>query len=243
MVGGVVVKDEVIADGAWEFDAEVTAAFDDMLERSIPGYRLMRELTTNLAAHYAQDGTYVVDLGCSRGAALAPVIDKLGARNKYVGVEVSQPMREAATQNLQPWINAGLLTIIDQDLRDGYPTRPTSVTLSVLTLMFTPIEYRHRILKDAYEQTLPGGALILVEKVLGSDYACDELLKSQYYAMKGLNGYTPEQINTKRRSLEGVLVPVTEAMNVELLRAAGFEHVDCYWKALNFGAWVAIKGR
>lgn len=241
MVGFVVVRDEVVPDGAWEFDAHVTAAFDDMLERSIPGYRTMRQLTTNLAASYAQTGTFILDLGCSRGAALLPVIEKVGARCKYVGVEVSEPMRAAADENLRGWVDAGFVQIIDTDLRDSYPKRPTSVTLSVLTLMFTPIEYRQRILQDAYEQTLPGGVLLIVEKVLGADYVCDELLKDQYYAMKGENGYTPEQINTKRRSLEGVLVPVTEAMNVSLLKAAGFDHVDCYWRSLNFAAWVAVK--
>jgi len=243
VVRGQLVKDEVIPQGAWEFDDQVTQAFDDMLERSIPGYHTMRELTTNLAAQYAQTDTFVLDLGCSRGAALIPVIDKVGARARYLGVEVSKPMRDAATENLQGWISSGLVTITDTDLRETYPTRPTSVTLSVLTLMFTPIEYRQRILQQAYDQTLPGGVLLLVEKVLGSDYACDELLKDQYYKMKGANGYTPEQINTKRRSLEGVLVPVTEQMNVSMLRASGFDHIDCYWRSLNFAAWVAVKDR
>jgi tRNA (cmo5U34)-methyltransferase len=43
-------------------------------------------------------------------------------------------------------------------------------------------------------------------------------------------------------SLEGVLVPVTAAWNEYLLRSAGFSHVDCFWRWMNFAAWVAVKG-
>ena len=35
--------------------------------------------------------------------------------------------------------------------------------------------------------------------------------------MKQLNGYTLEQIERKRQSLEGVLVPVTNDWNINLL--------------------------
>ncbi|MGH3921557.1 MAG: hypothetical protein ACRDS1_01640 [Pseudonocardiaceae bacterium] len=42
--------------------------------------------------------------------------------------------------------------------------------------------------------------------------------------------YTQEEIDRKRLSLEGVLVPVTAKWNVEMLRAAGFQQVDCFWR-------------
>ena len=49
------------------------------------------------------------------------------------------------------------------------------------------------------------------------------------------------KIERKKESLEGVLVPVTADWNVELLKEAGFKHVDCYWRHLNFAGWVAVK--
>lgn len=229
-------RDTVIPGDKWEFDIDVTDVFDDMLSRSIPDYHGMRTLTTALAVRYAQPGTAVIDLGCSRGAALAPVIAVLGDNNTYVGVEVSEPMRQAARETL-----GGRAQILDLDLRETYPQHRASVTLSVLTLQFTPIEYRQRIIADAYDNLLPGGALLLVEKVLGDDFTIDRLLVDEYYNLKGENGYTTEQIQTKRKSLEGVLVPVTAAWNVDLLRRAGFRHIDCYWRHLNFAGWIAIR--
>lgn len=225
----------------WEFDESVTQYFEDMLERSIPGYRMMRDLVTALAVGHAQRGSWIVDLGTSTGEALVPILEKLGATMNYVGIEVSQPMREKCRAKLSGWEACGVLRIEPTDLRKEYPKVPASVVLSVLTLQFTPIEYRQRIVSAAYESLRPGGAMILVEKILGCDASMDELLVSEYYKLKGAHGYTGEEIARKRESLEGVLVPVTAAWNEDLLKTAGFKHVECFWRVLNFAAWVAVK--
>jgi tRNA (cmo5U34)-methyltransferase len=36
-------------------------------------------------------------------------------------------------------------------------------------------------------------------------------------------------------------VPVTAAWNEDLLQQAGFRHVECFWRWLNFGGWIAVK--
>ena len=41
--------------------------------------------------------------------------------------------------------------------------------------------------------------------------------------------------------LEGVLVPVSAAMNERFLRNAGFAKVECFWRWMNFAAWIAVK--
>jgi tRNA (cmo5U34)-methyltransferase len=228
-------RDEIIANKKWVFDRAVTSVFDDMLARSIPDYHGMRRITTELATRFAQSRTTIVDLGCSRGAALRPIIDALGNENSYLGIEISEPMRAAARTVIPE------AEILNLDLRDAYPKIPASVTLAVLTLQFVPIEYRQRILADAYENTVPGGVLLMVEKVLGSDAYADRILVETYLARKGENGYTQEQITAKRRSLEGVLVPVTADWNTDLLIRAGFRHIDCYWRHLNFAAWIGVK--
>lgn len=229
-------KDQTLPKGKWEFNAAVTNVFDEMLERSIPNYYGMRRTTTELSARFAKPGTAIVDLGCSRGAALRPIYDLLGDSISYFGVEVSEPMREAAKEDIP------FATILDTDLRNAYPPVRASVTLAVLTLQFIPIEYRQKIIEQVFESTIPGGAFLLVEKVLGADSFSNELLIETYLKRKGENGYTQEQIAAKRESLEGVLVPVTAEWNVELLKQAGFEHVECYWRNLNFAAWIGVKG-
>lgn len=228
--------DKVVPTGKWEFDAEVTRVFDDMLSRSIPDYDGMRRTTTELAARFAVPGTSIVDLGCSRGASLAPIINTVGPECEYIGLEVSEPMLEAARDTI-----GSVARIEACDLRRSYPAVRSSVTLSVLTLQFVPIEYRQQIIQRVYDSTVSGGVFLFVEKVLGADAFADATFVDTYLARKGENGYTAEQIATKRESLEGVLVPVTAKWNTDLLRDAGFHHVDCYWRHLNFAAWLAVK--
>lgn len=228
-------KDETLPSGKWKFDEAVTEVFDNMLERSIPDYEGMRRTTTELATRFAKPNTAVVDLGCSRGAALKPIEKNLGKSVSYFGIEVSEPMRKAAIKEIP------FATILDTDLRSSYPPVSASVTLSVLTLQFIPIEYRQQIIQRVFDTTIPGGAFLLVEKVLGSDSFTNQMLIETYLNRKGQNGYTAEQIQRKRESLEGVLVPVTADWNLELLRSAGFKNIECYWRHLNFSAWIAVK--
>ena len=235
------VKDNTQPQGAWAFDAEVTQAFDDMLRRSIPQYDVMRQAVFDLGCKYIQRASDIVDLGCSRGEAFAPFIDKFGVSNRYVGIEVSESMLEAARERFSGLIKTGYVDIRNFDLRTGYPSVSASLTLCILTLQFTPIEYRQRILRDIWKTTKPGGALILVEKVLGGDAELDARMVELYYKLKGENGYSIDSIDRKRHSLEGVLVPVTAAWNEDLLKQAGFAHVDCFWRWMNFAGWVAVK--
>jgi len=234
--------DRVVPGDKWAFDDEVTRVFENMLRRSIPQYDVMRDAVTNVGRHFVRDGAAVVDIGCSRGDALAPFVELATSLRPCVGVDVSGPMVAEARARFAPAIAAGRVAIGELDLRSAYPAWSASLTLAVLTLQFTPIEYRARILADAYAHTVPGGAIILVEKVLGGTAQADGILVEEYYRLKEGNGYSADDIARKRLSLEGVLVPVTAKWNEELLRAAGFGGVECFWRWMNFAAWVAVRG-
>ena len=233
--------DQTLPQGKWQFDHDVTDAFDDMLARSIPQYDVMRKACFDLACAYRQPKTDIVDLGCSRGEAMAALIDQFGATNRFIGVEVSPPMLAAARARFQGYIDVGVVSIRDLDLRTDFPNVSASVTLCVLTLQFTPIEYRLRIMSDIYRHLLPGGALLLVEKVIGATADLDSQMVDIYYKLKARNGYSQEQIERKRLSLEGVLVPVTARWNEEMLAVTGFRQIDSFWRWMNFAGWIAVK--
>jgi tRNA (cmo5U34)-methyltransferase len=224
----------------WAFDESVTHVFDDMLERSIPQYHEMRRLCFDVGSLFVQPQTEIVDLGCSRGEALVPFMERYGANNRYLGLDVSEPMLDAARQRFASWPES-IVRIRSFDLRTGFPSCDASLILSALTLMFIPINYRQRIVQDAYDALRPDGALIVVEKVLGSSAQTDRLMVNRYHRMKAENGYSSGEIERKRLALEGVQVPVTAAWNEDLLHAAGFRRVECFWRWMNFAAWVGVK--
>jgi tRNA (cmo5U34)-methyltransferase len=225
----------------WEFNAEVTEVFENMLERSIPQYHVMREACAAIGSRYVQPGTAIVDIGCSRGSALEPFILRFGARNRFLALDVSEPMLEATRKRFAGYIETKVVDVRKHDLRTGLPQCDASLVLSVLTLQFTPIEYRMEIVASIYDRLRPGCAAIIVEKVLGSSLQIDKDMTEVYYSLKNENGYSAEAITRKRQSLEGVLVPVTASWNEQLFRQAGFRHIDCFWRWMNFAAWVAVK--
>lgn len=226
------------ATQTWMFDASVVACFDDMLARSIPGFDEMRRVVYEVGRRFVTPGSTVIDLGCSRGGSLQPFVSD-GIASRFIGVEVSAAMREAARQAFDADVG---VEILDLDLRSNYPDCVASLTLSVLTLQFTPIEHRQRILRNIYEHTVQGGALVVVEKCLGTTPTGDEMLTDLYLSRKAAAGYSSEAIAAKRQSLEGVLVPLVPAWNEGALTAAGFTTVEPIWRVLNFAAWVAVRG-
>lgn len=235
------MQDKVIKTGKWEFDKEVTEVFDNMLERSIPDYENMRNLVFNIGSEFIKLHTAIIDIGCSNGNAIYPFIKRFTQNNYFKLYDVSEPMLQECKKKFRDYEDLTSIDIQNYDLRKGLKDTNASLVLSILTLQFTPIEYRQKIVKSIYDSLNEGGAFILVEKVLGNTYEIDDLLVSKYYDMKAENCYTQEQIENKRKSLEGVLVPITSNWNIELLKEAGFKQIDCFWRDLNFAGFIAIK--
>tara|TARA_R110002096_G_scaffold219113_4_gene407427 strand:+ start:353 stop:1081 length:729 start_codon:yes stop_codon:yes gene_type:complete len=237
------MRDETMPGEKWEFDQAVAEVFDDMLERSIPGFAQMRSLCNDYAAYHLGDYGLVVDLGCSKGGAIAGLLDDpdIGWQIGYVGLECSEPMVEQAVQRFAHCSN---VTIAQCDLIDDvWPIaqEAADVVLSVLTLQFVALEYRPEVLDNVYKSLRPGGTFLLTEKVMSSSINLDDMHRDIYYDHKRAQGYTEDQINAKRRSLRGVLVPLTVQGNEELLCGAGFDEVECFWRHGNFAGWVAKK--
>lgn len=225
-------------NGKWEFDENVTKVFGDMLSRSIPNYEVMRQLIFSLGKNFIRDeDSIVVDMGCSNGLSVKSFVQAF-PRNPFYLLDVSKPMIEECCKRFKDY---PFVFVWDNDLRKGIPIGDIDLALSILTLQFTPIEYRQNILQDVYDKLNEGGAFIIVEKVLGNSAKIDDLFVKEYYNLKQENGYTQEQIANKRKSLEGVLVPLTSSFNEHLLHQVGFKYVDCFFRCLNFAGWIAIK--
>jgi len=234
-------RDQTVPEGKWAFDQGVTDVFDDMLARSIPAYDTMRDACNRLAIPVLkQEPCRVLDLGCSRGGAIADLLPHAGEDALFLGLEVSEPMLGAATARFG---HDKRVSIQKYDMvRDprGLDFNP-SLILCVLSVMFTPIEHRLRLLSRLHDLMQPGGMLIFVEKLIGGSARLDQTMTDAYLQLKRDQGYTEEEIQRKKCSLEGVLVPMTATWNEELLRLVGFRDVDCFWRYLQFGGWVAVK--
>jgi len=238
-------RDETMPSGAWTFDQDVTDAFDDMLERSIPQYGVMRRAVTDVAGTFLlnqYDDAGVIDLGCSRGEAIASLVDEF-PRVEFGGIDASAPMVAAARTRFVDYPNVKIIEgdVLQYPLCDLLPYIPAAVVLSVLTLQFLPIVDRVDVLRYAYANMAVGGVLVLVEKVSGLTIRNDVMFRDLYHASKRRNGYSDEAIRAKATALDGVLVPLTAKGNEEMLAEAGFVGIECFWRWMNFAGWLAVK--
>lgn len=253
------LRDNHVPGAKWEFDADVTAKFDDMLERSIPGYTTMRDLVFRLGKTFLNVPSNVVDLGASRGEAAARFIQQFPNCQFYLS-EVSEPMLDEMRERFAglPYVHPCAYDLrksakdiaVDIDVPQ-YMCRnsivsgeelPTRLVLGILTLIFVPVNFRQSIIQGVHDGLAPGGAFFMVEKVLGNSAYMQELLVEAYHEYKHDNGYSWEDIERKRASLEGVQVPLRHEENLEMLRSAGFKHVEVFHRNLNFAGYIAIKG-
>jgi tRNA (cmo5U34)-methyltransferase len=226
------------SDPTWAFDAGVVEVFDDMIARSIPDYASMRLTVRNFASRHAMRGTTVFDLGASLGGA----IEQLHYDHptcQFVAIERAAAMVEKLRKRFAETEN---VTVAQLDLERWEPEQTiASVVLSVLTLQFMRPQARLRVMRAARDALKQGGVFILVEKVLAETWRMNGVLTAEYELRKEGAGYSRAEIDAKRRSLHGVLVPWTARKNEKALEEAGFRDVECVWRSLNFACWAAIK--
>jgi tRNA (cmo5U34)-methyltransferase len=97
------------------------------------------------------------------------------------------------------------------------------------------------VLHDWFGRLVPGGVMILVEKLsLSSDELAPHFM-TQYHHFKHQNGYTWAEISRKQMALEGVLQPWTFQENQSLLENTGFTIVESFFRWYNFAGWIGLK--
>lgn len=239
-------KDEVFKDSIkqvsdFKFTSKVAGVFDDMVNRSVPFYEEMQRMIGELTIHHYQDNSYVYDLGCSTGTTLLYMNESLPQHIPFVGIDDSNDMLDKCSEKLKAAGVTREIILENADLNENVLLKNASVVVLCLTLQFVRPLNRERLLKQIYDGILPGGALIIVEKILAEDSAFNRDFIKYYYEMKRRNDYSETEITQKREALENVLIPYKLSENITLLRNAGFNHCEVFFKWYNFSGFIAKK--
>lgn len=233
---------EQVAD--FVFNEAVVRVFPDMIKRSVPGYPTIVENLGVIAGQFAQPHSALYDLGCSLGAvsqALRRHVQAEGCR--VVAVDNSSAMVERCREYLhaQDSMFQELLPVevLEADICQ-LEFQPASVVALNFTLQFIPREQRLALLTRIRQALLPGGALILSEKLRFEDAEEHALLGELHIAFKRANGYSELEIAQKRSAIENVMKPDSLAEHRERLAAAGFSKVIPWFQCLNFASLIAL---
>ena len=225
----------------FEFDEAVVSVFPDMIKRSVPGYKLLLPLIGQIANRYAQPNSVCYDLGCSLGAVtlvLREQIEQEGCR--ITAVDNSPAMIDQFRKILNETEPGIPVDLVESDICH-MPIANASVVVLNFTFQFVPPTQRQALIQRIYDGLLPGGVLILSEKVVFEREALDDLLVTLHHDFKRAKGYSDMEISQKRTALEDVLISETVPQHQARLRRAGFTSADMWFQAFNFVSLLAIK--
>lgn len=226
----------------FRFDDKVVTVFPDMISRSVPGYGTIIHMISQLTERYAQHGTHCYDLGCSLGAATLAMQQGAGQKNcTLVGIDNSPSMiKHCKTLLAHQEPSQAPIVLIEDDI-ENVPLKTASVVVLNFTLQFLAIEKRSALLQRIAEALVPGGVLILSEKIAFDDPRHHDLMIDLHHNFKRSQGYSDLEIAQKRQSLENVLIPETFNAHQTRLKDAGFSGIDLWFQCFNFASIIAFK--
>jgi len=222
----------------FEFDEEVAAVFDDMLERSVPFYKESQKITKFFALKALREDGVLYDLGCSTASLLIDIHRDLELRADLIGLDNSTAMLARARRKIEAF--GAAVTVADADIL-SYDYKEADVFISNYTLQFVRPLVREELLKKIANCLRDEGLFIFSEKVISHHAKLNKDLIECYYEFKKEQGYSEYEIMQKREALENVLVPYSEEENIIMAKNAGFSHCEVVFRWANFATFIAIK--
>lgn len=238
--------DQLYADqrdqiSGFKFDQAVVSVFPDMIQRSVPGYSTIIHMIGQMAERYATADSRLYDLGCSLGAATLAMRHRITAADtRIIAIDNSRDMIERCQAVLDADSGVVPVDVLCQDLQHVDVTK-ASVCILNFTLQFIPIAERAPLLHRICAGMLPGGVLILSEKIAFEDAEHQHLMTELHHNFKRANGYSDLEIAQKRSALDNVLLPETLNCHRRRLLDAGFRSIDCWFQCFNFASIIAFK--
>jgi tRNA (cmo5U34)-methyltransferase len=234
------MRDRVFAKESrkrFEFDEEVASVFDDMIGRSVPFYKETQDLLASLVERWAPQGALVYDLGSSTGTLLLEIWNRRKDL-RLVGIDSSPAMIERSRKKAAAY--GADVEFVEADILE-FPFEKADIFLSAYTLQFIRPPKRNRFVERICERLREGGLFLFAEKVISPHPRLDRELTEIYYDFKRAQGYSEAEITRKREALENVLVPYSEAENIEMAKEAGFSHTEMIFRWATFAAFAAIR--
>ena len=239
-------KDQIYASNIqnlkeFKFDESVANVFDDMINRSVPGYQMVTKMSGLVTSIFATEGSNLYDLGCSIGTSILEIQKQPLPRDcKIKAIDNSKAMLEKcqkaiANEKKLPAVEFECIDIEKVEIIDA------SIVLLNWTLQFIPTELREKIITNIFNGLLPGGVLLLSEKILIEDPILNRINIELHESFKKENGYSELEIARKRAALDSVLIPETLSTHRKRLLQSGFERCDIWFRYFNFASLIAIK--
>lgn len=219
----------------WSFGGKTPMMFSEHVRKSIPFYEEGHALIEAISDYFITSGTVYYDLGTSVGELPIRIANRHSGKGRFIGIDTMPEMIAVAKdlgKDICEFVVGDILT---------YLYEKSDFITAYYCLQFIHPKDRLKVVSRIYDSLNPGGAFVMFEKVLSCDARFNEIVCDIYYDMKEKNGFSAEEILEKRRSLKGVMSPISSAANEEMLKKAGFSSVMSIMKYVCFEGFLSIK--
>ena len=221
----------------FSFDKQVANVFENMVNRSVPGYQTMLEMMPLFAQTYAQKNTNLYDLGCSLGAVSIALNLGRAKKTTIISIDNSTEMIKKCQKNLTNLTNN---EIICGDINDLKIENASIVVLN-LTIQFIKPEKRQALIDKIYQGLNKNGLLILSEKIHFQNKKEHQIQNDLQINFKLANGYSKLAVAQKRQALENTLITDNSETHLKRLKKAGFTQSFHWFQCFNFVSFFAVK--
>jgi len=186
----------------WTFKTDAIAnGFDQHVREQLPWYDIATHAVAHIARHYIPEGGTVYDIGASTGNISRAIADTVKSRNaSLIAIEESDAM-------CQKYVGPGEIVCANAVQAE---IRPFDFAVLFLVVMFIPVADRRDYLQRLWRKTLPGGAMVIVDKTLAASGYSGTVMRRLPMAWKAESGESCDNIIRKELSLAGHQRPIDE---------------------------------
>jgi len=225
------------SDASWSFSGKTVDSFEQHVKKSVPLYEEGHDLIVKLSDFFVKNDTVCYELGSSTGVLSYKLAQKHSNKDaRFIAIDIEEDMVEKANQSYH---SDNLEFICDNVLE--YEFEKSDLIVAYYTIQFIRPSERQKLINKVYESLKWGGAFIMFEKVRSPDARFQDMASAIYNDYKLDQGYSPEEIIYKTKSLKGVLEPFSTQGNLDLLSRAGFVDMMSVMKYIPFEGFISIK--
>lgn len=234
-------------DGTRWADPEFIQEYLDNAEAYVPFRQAKLEMLRMFYLHFlsGKEVRKILDLGCGDGV-IADVIIRADSGVRATLVDGAEEMLDKARERFSGNENVGFMCTSFQDLMSG-DLLPDDFDLAVSSLAIHHLEPEQKdaLYRYVYSRLRSGGYFVNIDVVRGpTDDLEDWYMEvwKEWIEGKKRAGETEQDFSdiTRRYQENEDNRPDTLDFQLESLRNAGFEQVDCYYK---YGVFTIFGGR
>ena len=139
----------------FSFNEEVAEVFEDMIERSVPGYKTSQSIITLYAKNFYREDTNCYDIGCSLGASSFSILQGAN-RAKIIAIDKSAAMIDECERIFKNYENPNSLIFLNEDIMASDLQNASVVVVNYL-IQFLGLDERDILFKKIFNALIPNG--------------------------------------------------------------------------------------